>query len=294
MPSPGLSLVGFMDRNPAITYLRRYSHPGNITEAQAEGQWRIAKGKLGSPIPNAGHPKLQDFDSQYDPYLQRVTQNPRYSTTVKGMPASFRLVEIDPLLAFQFQLDMDRVARVLTGITGTPSMEQMIGICLPENPLDPRTVPMQTSETPTSLTITSTNPNLRVIVGGQFVDPATGQSLYDPNIMALIAGIGFGEGSPLSQVARFDGRCYLKNGYHRAYALRTRGQDYMPCVLVDATDYAEVIEDNKPGQIFDRDLLVSRNPPTIGHFTQGRAYNVTLRPTRRVIQLQWSAGTLPG
>jgi hypothetical protein len=36
------------------------------------------------------------------------------------------------------------------------------------------------------------------------------------------------------------------------------------------------------------DLLESNNPPTVSHFTLGRAHAVTLRATTRILHLSWA------
>jgi hypothetical protein len=64
----------------------------------------------------------------------------------------------------------------------------------------------------------------------------------------------------------------------------------MPCFFRDAAT-AEAAGIQPPGT-FDLQLLESGNPPTIGHYTKGRAHKVRLRASMRVIQISWSQHTM--
>jgi hypothetical protein len=114
----------------------------------------------------------------------------------------------------------------------------------------------------------------------------------DPGRGLYLAGAAFGPSLPLVQVGRFRGRCYLIDGYHRAFALRQAGATHMPCVFVEATDYGRL--GARGGyESFERDLLESADPPTCAHLAPERAYPVVLRELRRVIHVTWSQYILP-
>ena len=93
--------------------------------------------------------------------------------------------------------------------------------------------------------------------------------------------------SNLAQVVRCNDRTYLKNGVHRAYALRSAGATHMPCLYLETSDWSAVGAVGG-SSTFDRDLLESANPPTCAHFSQGRAMNVTLRTMTRIVEVTWS------
>lgn len=59
MPTAGLSLVGFMDQQAALNHLTSACVLASITRADVIAEWNAAKGKLGAPIPNAGHPDIK-------------------------------------------------------------------------------------------------------------------------------------------------------------------------------------------------------------------------------------------
>jgi hypothetical protein len=160
--------------------------------------------------------------------------------------------------------------------------------CLPHIPTKPAGVTIELVPQSNTIRLLSDDLNVRVITGGQFGDRA-GQPVYDDALHVFLAGIGYGEGSSLVQVVRFNGRCYLKNGYHRAYALGKLGVRHIPCVLLEGSDFSDVT-DRMTG-FFQRGVLESTNPPTCGHFINNRAYPVSLRARRRIIGLRWTEST---
>ncbi len=292
--SDGLSLFGFLQQEPAINYLRGLCALQSQTKRACLACWHEARAKLGAPFAGAGQPAISEIPRGFEPYLDGVRANPRYADTIGTVAASFKMVEIDPLLAYQFHIELGRAGDACAGRPPNPPIEDLLSRCLPQAPIGPPALAANVTEDRTNRTvrITSSNLNLRVIGWGPARDPQSGDLVFDPGKFLFMAGITFGESSSLLQVVRFDGRCYLKNGYHRVYALRRLGATQVPCVFLEATDYSQV-HTEKPGRTFARSLLESANPPTIGHFTQGRAYNVPLRSWLRLIQLQWSEDLTP-
>ena len=53
MPTPGLSLVGFLTEQEALYHLGKACVPAaNADDAALRADWLAAKGKLGAPVPN--------------------------------------------------------------------------------------------------------------------------------------------------------------------------------------------------------------------------------------------------
>ena len=297
MSVPALSLLGFMDEQPAIRYQRDVCLVSNSNEGYLRNQWVAARAKLGTPMPRAGAPEILEIPPEHHAYLERVKQNPRFQPTitrsrvgdvVEEFPWDFKLVEIDPLLAFQLHVETDRsdelCRELLLSSTGaqagkksarkTPALSSLLPICLPEQLEE---VNFAVSQEPNSLIVKSRSANLRIHAAG----PLAKDNINQFNV----AGIAFGVSSPLVHVMRIDGRVYLRNGFHRVYGLRKAGATHVPCIFLEAASFAELAA---PGGTFDRALLESDNPPTCGHFTQGRAHPVKLREVSRIITVSWS------
>jgi hypothetical protein len=158
----------------------------------------------------------------------------------------------------------------------------MLHLCLPADVED---VPIngltwhKVGELVTGVTLTSSGMSTRLYRHPQF--------LPDPQQKLLgFVGLFVGIGSPLIQVAKFEGRYYLKNGYHRVYALRKAGTVHIPCILLEANSEAD-IGLTEPG-FLPMSVLKSNNPPTMGHFTNDRAFPLSLKKTRREITINWS------
>lgn len=258
MPVQALTLLGFMTAPQAVGYLTNGSLFEDRSEEALLRHWETARAKLGPPSAGAGCPEVLDIPLEHQSYTSQFAAG----------GAQLKLVEIEPLLAFQFHVELPR-SDMLVNNAKSPDLTEMLEICLP---LQFETIPFRWTNQPNSVLIQSRSLNLRL------------QGTLDPQRM--MAGIGFGPASPLVTVVRFEGRCYLRNGFHRTYGLGLRGATHVPCIYVEASDFAEVGA-RGGGGTFDRAVLESSDPPTVGHFTQGRAYEVPLRVTQRIIEVSW-------
>jgi hypothetical protein len=281
MPVRGLSLLGFMPKGVGMNYLKA-DCAGYTSAPQRSETWDRAHGRLGSPMANAGHPQFLPFEENHQDYFDAVVQDPQFARTVFGFrAASFVRAEIDPILAFQFHISTERAAeedRVLKDA----SMRSQLELCLPAKPM--KIVAKWTphpSNSATNGTVVLTTDSLNLAAIGGTEVPADGCVAADGPIGPIL-----GAGSDLVQVVRFGGRCFLRNGYHRAWSIRRTGETHMPCLLLEADNYAQVAAN--PNATFPLGLLQSMDPPTLGHFTQGRAWPLSLRRVARRATITWS------
>jgi hypothetical protein len=72
MPSPGLSLVGFLDQPEAMNHFLAACVPQDSAPAALIAEWNIAKQKLGAPIPNAGYPNVQPLPEAQQAHPRQV------------------------------------------------------------------------------------------------------------------------------------------------------------------------------------------------------------------------------
>jgi hypothetical protein len=114
-----------------------------------------------------------------------------------------------------------------------------------------------------SLTVTSLNPNLRVVRPVIF-EPKHGE----PSSAGLDARktLGFTVGADPSfvQIAEYKSRLFLRDGYHRCYALLSGGVTRIPCIFIKVQDLREIGAGN-PGT-FSPDVLSSDRPPFVRDF----------------------------
>jgi len=271
MPTPGLSLVGFLDQQQAMNHLLNACKPANEDPAALIAEWEAAKAGLGaSPIANAGHPDIQSIPAKQQGFVQQVLAHPVFQREWHG--AKVQLVEIDPLLAHQVSVDINRATQYCGNSPNPPTLDELLTTCLPlATPNEQlKIIPGQNS-----LLLKSNNLNVRILRG-----------VGNPPFM----GIHFGVSVPFVHVVRYNGRYYLFDGYHRAFGLRKAGVTHIPCVVRDVVDRIDT-GDKLPA--FPATLLESNNPPTLAHFTQQRAYRVSLRLQSRVLSVIWAEHMVP-
>jgi len=274
-------LVGFMDEAFADAYLQNSCEGAGATAPDRKQFWTAARNKLGAPSANAGHPDIQALPPTAKPHLRRVEQlNPRFQQAISKLKWSFKSVEIDPLLCYQFHVDTDRAQRACSSAkTKPPTPGELLQTCLP---LSPAKLRHQVSALGDSgLFVRSDDLNVRLL------DAKAGATKGE----TWTATIVWGTATPLVSVVNFGGRYILHNGYHRAYGLRVAGATHVPCLVLEANAWNDFVDPKS--QVFAEALLNSADPPTLAHFTQGRATPVRLRSVTRVIQISLAELGLP-
>jgi hypothetical protein len=273
MPTNGLSLLGFMDQNTALNHLKVSCLPDPTkSDAQLLADWVTAKTNKGPPFANAGWPSMSTIPLS-EPHLKQLIQQSRWTFQIQGLlaaGASFQLIEVDPLLAFQFVVDLDRSNHHCGTLTRPPNQQELMELCLP---IAPTPDAIHASIQGQSALIRSRSLNLRLQVQGPL-----------PGIPNSV-GVQFDWAMPFVHVVRFNQRCYLHNGFHRTYGARLAGATHVPCIFRDVSQAGEI--GIGPGT-FDLAILESADAPTLGHFTRGSAWAVRLRAASRIIQVNWS------
>jgi hypothetical protein len=266
-----------MDKNQALAHLRTACFPSRDDDSFLEGEWNSAKAKLGPPIKNPGVPDIQPLPPSHQSYEQELMSGPWAQTFMHPalQGASVSMVEIDPLLAFQFTVDTSRSNHHCSNLSSPPTIDEMLSACLP---LTPPSESFHLQQQPQSAIVKTRNLNLQAQVQGF--------------MHGSILGLQFGLSVPFTHVVRYNGRSYLHNGFHRTYGLRLAGATHAPCIIRDVPDPPSVGIRND-GNTFDIGLLESSNPPTLAHFTQGRAHAVSLRAMSRILHVSWSDYVVP-
>jgi len=286
MPTRGLSLVGFLDQDPALEHLRNVCVPADPSDAALIATWRAAQAQLGATIANAGNPNIRDIPTTEQHHIDQLVQQAWVVASMQGplQGSIFRLVEIDPLLAFQYTVDIDRSDHHCGQIGQPPSLSELLHVCLPITPPPEHFMVSHHDKFAhiQSAIIKSRSLNIRVTAQGVF---------KDPNGVPVAAGFQFGPALPLVQVVRFGGQCFLHNGFHRAVGARQRGATHIPCLLRDVGSYAEV--GLRPEGTFQPQHFALPSPPAVGHFTQGRAQAVLLRAMTQIMHITWATHVVP-
>lgn len=271
MPVPGLSLIGFMDRDEALQHFRGACVVADDSDAALDIEWNAARAKLAGPSARAGNPEILPIPPEGQQHVAEVAQLPWVAPVLAQLPgATFSLVEIDPLLAFQHNISNARSNHHCAALSQPPTLDELLDACLPKVQINE---PITAAATENSVLLKAESLNVRTTVAG--------------HIAPSVVGVQFGLSLPLLHVVRHNGRCYLHNGFHRALGARLAGATHVPCLFRDVATHEEVGIRNDGGT-FSVALLESVNPPTLEHFTQGRAYDVQLRKIQRFIHVSWA------
>jgi hypothetical protein len=273
MPTQGLSLVGFMEQQQAIVYLSTSCVSASPDVPALLAEWTAAQAKLGPPFPDAGHLTVSQIPQAHDAHIQ-ACRNASWLAQYLQAGWDFRLIEpIDSLLAFQAHVDLDRSQALCSSLPPNPTLADTLPLCLPINePPRPPVFGSVSSPDPQSLVLKSPSLDFQIF-----------KKLFLPPPHHNLAGIEIGVSPAFVQVVQFNGRYYLRNGFHRTYSLSLRGCSQLPCLFRDENSFQDVAP---PGS-FPQTLLESPNPPTLGHFSQGRAHNVALRKFSKIIHIGW-------
>jgi hypothetical protein len=265
-----------MDQPAALAHLQQACVPANPDPNALIAEWTAAAAALGAPIPSAGLPALHPIAAAEQAHIAQLSALPWIAPYLTANPgASFALVEIDPLLAYQASIDNDRSDHHCHALGRPPTMTEMMEVCLPlTQPSD--TFTLQNGPGAQSMLLRARSLNVRAVAQG-FVGAGT-------------IGVQFNHALPLTHVVRHNGRCYLHNGFHRALGLRAAGATVMPCLFRDVATPEEV---GIGPSTFQLALLESADPPTVGHFTQGRAHPVQLRAHSKIIHVSWAEHVVP-
>ena len=270
MPTNALSLVGFLDHPAAINHLRNDCVLPDTSDAALTDEWNTARARLGPAIANAGKPDIQPIPSAHEPHIEQLLEQWQ-----PGPGILFQLVEIDPLLALQSTVDRERADHHCGAFNRPPQLAELVPCCLP---LGVQTETIQFVRGPQSLIVRARSLNVELQAQGM--------------LASNTIGIQFGLSLAYVHVVRFNGKCYLHNGIQRTYGARIAGATHIPCVFRDVADHAAV-GIKTDGATFSATLLESNNPPTLAHFTQGRAHRVRMKIKSRVLHVSWAEYVVP-
>lgn len=286
MPTPGLSLVGFVDQVQAVHHFRNACVPAATDDASLIAEWNAARVKIGAPVPNAGNPGMNPVPPSHGNYVAQVLAAPWVQGRLGhqlAAGATVQMIELAPLLAYQFTVDKGRSSHHCSGLSVPPTLDEIFGLCLPTNP---PADDMHVGVFPNSMFVKAKSLNLRALIQGFF--PGNPFNIAECNTAGVLVGVS----APLMHVTRLAGRAFLHNGYHRAVGLLAAGVTHAPAIVRDAADAADAGIRGDGGTI-GWGVLQSANPPTLAHFANGGAYDVQLRLFSRFVSVTWAEYAVP-
>jgi hypothetical protein len=263
--SPGLLLLGFFREPQALAILNSLCVCPDTRRPALKAICLEARKSRGGAAARAGAPEILEIPPDLTAYAAEVANLDRLRAGIAGMAFEAKMVEIRPLLAIQAGVFLDRVAEIEGTLGAAPTSQTLAEVCLPvDASLNVSEIRVDVAKLP--MKVLTRNPNVSVLgwaVANQ--DPASG-------LLPMVFLVGQRE--PCIQVIEFNGRHYLRNGFHRAVAAMRCGVSHMPALVMHGTSWDNVHEELGKGWFFDGRVL-GEQMPTISHFEVG--YKLPLR-----------------
>lgn len=200
------------------------------------------------------------------------------------VPTEVALVELDRLVVFQKMINLGYAEQLRDLLPKDASAEDVFDFALPtDRRYDP---PIQTGVLGhNAWGFTSVSKDLRAL-DVQVIDPRSIAGLSAGGSPAAVLAVVVGYGPNLLTAYRAGDRLVLKNGSHRAYALRAAGHDRVPC-LIENMSRPEELELLGSDEVQQRPelYLQAPRPPVLKDFFDDRLRMTAQVPrTRRQVQ----------
>ncbi len=265
---PARALVGWMNPQDAAQWL---AGPGRPVETQhndavADAQAIVASRPDGFDQSNAIFDTPPELSAHVDA-LQHNTGSALYFA--EGFQV--KLVNLSKIIGTQRQILTDDANQRVAEID-PKDITSIASVTLPLHEPKPLTCNFDTEKK--TWVFSSANPNLRVV--GQF----NGQ--VQPGVHAF--GFAVAVSPSFLQVARYQGRYLLRDGYHRAFGCLARGITHVPAFVRDFQTLAEL---NPPAGLSPEASYMSSRPPLLGDYLDDTVSALSGLPVaQKVVMIQ--------
>ena len=192
-------------------------------------------------------PLLEEETKRLAPLLDRQHSRVNLHRDCRGLDWRLGVIDLRNLLAFQRRVSVEQEKWPL--LQDGENWEQLISLAFPERKADSS---FSINPDRSEAVIRSGNPDLKL-----FIDPPSPAG-------ALSLPLSTDLGSPFIEAAHYNGRWFLRDGYHRAYSLLKIGIHRVTAIVVWARTLEEL------GTIhpwfFDQTALFSEHPPRLIDF----------------------------
>jgi hypothetical protein len=193
------------------------------------------------------------------------------------------MADLRQVLSFQKIVVEEQAMERVDATVRADDVQSIFSFCLPE-PVGREGLQGAMDPDQKGITFSSLNPNLRVAgLAGSEIDVAfaPGQPPTKQSFIGFVVNFG----APFMQVAEYNGRWFVRDGYHRCFGLLRRGISKIPCVFVRARSFAELGAANPA--FFPYEVLFGERPPFLRDFLDDTV-SVTTRQVaqRKVIRIR--------
>lgn len=178
--------------------------------------------------------RYEPIGKEWNEWLANLSRELLFQKTFQNLPVSFRLVEVDCLIAPQRTVNATYVEELKKNFPKELGMKELLEICLSPKAGGEKLKYLQADRT----THVFSSPNTDVRFLGSSVKPIALEDLLFAEAggvpaASVIAFVGYGY-APIN-VFLVGSRAVLNNGFHRVYALRSLGVKKLPVVVQHIT-----------------------------------------------------------
>ncbi len=230
-------------------------------------------------------PELEQSD-----LLEAIKARPQMNIIVNGFTSwHFAMVDLREVLAFQPVVRIDDLETRWSAFQ--ECQEQVYEICFPTE----RPIKFAQIQDERGYTISSLNPNFSIgtvpFNPSQpiFLNVANDPSL--PPVQLPVFPFVLVKNPNYLQVARYQGRHILRNGYHRAAGFLRQGIYMVPSVVVEAQTFEQIVP---MAGMFSKEVVLGDHPPRLIDFWDDTVACTNLRPaTRKTFRISFEEITTP-
>jgi hypothetical protein len=233
---PTTEWVFLAGRPPMAEYLGFMStqmlEGGTAGQQQLADEWRAANDRVKDLTETeaglADGAEVDPLPEELLPLAEDVLGEPAYMQSFAVVPTELRIVDLNRLVVFQKNINMDYVRELQESLPTDPTIEQVFGFCMAPEGARPPVRSQQVANN--AFVFISPSTDFRFL-GADLIPhdqaPTAGATGHPTSVVALPVGYG----SNYLNVVSVNGRLVLNNGSHRAYALRDAGLEKVPAVI---------------------------------------------------------------
>jgi hypothetical protein len=291
-PVPADEHVFLIGRPPIgefLGFIQAQTVEGQSAERSAlMDQWRAANDHIrqleSKEAGWADGAPIQPLTGDLEPLRDEVLNDPVTRASFGMVPIEIGVVELDRLVVFQKQINVEYVRELGALLGASPSQEDVFRFCLPfDRRYDPGVQSSRLAQN--AWAFVSPSRDFRQLES-VLLDPTQVPGLVVAGAPVAIVAQVVGYGPNYLSIVQAEDRLVLFNGSHRAYALREAGHTHVPCLIqrVSRRDELELLGSDEVTQQADRYLSAPRPPVLRDYFDP--QLRMTVHVPRSVMQVQ--------
>jgi len=250
--------------------------------SQHQQLWETARTALQQREPYAqALPVLDPIPTELQDQAEAFKNNPAVSAFFQGMDWTVGIANLSSVLSFQKIVVQEHAIDRVNDVS-TDDQAGLFSFCLPL-PSDVINLQGMIDQDKKAVTFSSLNPNLRI--GGQMMlDIDVAVAPGQPSTRQKFVGFGINFGGQFLQIAEYNQRWFVRDGYHRCYGLLRKGIERVPCVFIRANSFEQLTG----GQFgfLDYETCFGVRPPFLKDFLNDSVSRSVFRmATRKVVRV---------